>query len=168
MPEIEAAAQADGIRPEVLLGQAIYHRVVRAEKRLATSAALSETGGDAEAFLRVIKKYNIEFTRGGAQPGLPSGCTTEGISPLENEIYAVGGLVEMLSQRLAEYQQDCSSQNTKHAATGTLELAERTMTGLWGAFHNAWEYYRTNGQPGAGAVAPETAKAAAGVAGKSL
>ncbi len=90
------------------------------------------------------------------QTALPKGWQISGLLDMEDELYAVAGLMKLFSSELADHQSDQLSENTKHAATGTVILADWAMTKLWAAFRAAWDYYKALPEPGAGAGAAST------------
>jgi hypothetical protein len=66
-----------------------------------------------------------------------------------------------MTEELTDYQSDCDDENKKHAAAGTLVLADRTISGLWKAFNAALQYYRPAAPAAKSAVSAEAGKGGA-------
>jgi len=94
-----------------------------------------------------------------AKTPLPEGWRVHGLMDLENEISAAISLIDLLSKRLADFQSDCESENSKNAGMGVMELADRAQSSLRAEFDAAWDYYRS--LPGAGAASTGAGKGGA-------
>jgi hypothetical protein len=168
---VSIAARAEGSDPIEFMVEAIRLRLL-CQAEIATTA---RNGGkqsqrdmkrDAAALLRLALKNIVFLNRGPAKPStqpiLPAGWQTRGLMDLEEEINAVTGLVELLSQNLAEFQSNCGREIVKSAAAGTLRLSDRTLKRLHEVWEAAWEYYRAlPGPDGAAAVSAQAGKGGA-------
>ena len=80
--------------------------------------------------------------RAAQKSALPIQWETHGLSLLEHEVNEVVALLELLTTKVADYQEDCDPKKRRNAAVGTLQLSDVILTNFRAALDAARAYYK--------------------------